>query len=743
MSSLEENNWKENIKAHLYCRFNEWWDMYNTFKLGKSRNIPERDSTYITSEIKRGEFKFVVEVDDIILDELEQDLMVYFNEYNVYIDGGKEFFKKEIIELIFKYLDDNNIEYYKLTEEEISNLTRKSRYKIDSLIKIRDLKIINRKDMIYNFKKNFENRIEKRVLYIPRDYQEEIIDYSFNYFQENNKGILVLICGTGKTLISLWITQRLQIDTIIIGVPNILLLEQWEKVINIIYPLFPYLIVSGGVEIEDIINFINKYGSKCIIITTYSSSYKVLKASNKIKFTFGMKILDEVHHTTTQDINLTKDKKTFIEVLNIRSNKQLSLTATLKHIEGNKNNIISNNNPKYFGNIIYEFGLLKAINKKIVCDYVIQTLITDEEKLENVFIKYSVIKENDKRLFLSALCALKSIFDGNTHHLLIYCNNKDNSNKLLKFIILLLYTKYFNIPEIYYSNYHSEMNKKKRDNIIDNFTNNKCGIITCVYCLNEGWDFPILDGVVFSENMTSAIRIVQSALRASRKNTEEPDKITKIILPILNKDDWLENNDSDDFKKVKEIINKLGEEDTSIISKIKVSKVTFKEETKKMKNKKRNDMDYSFEEFDEEFTNKLKLRTTSRHNITFNKAKEIILEYNIKSKKGYYKLCEINYRLSKEPEIIYKNQFTNWIDYLSIERVYYDLETCKEKVAEYISLNKIVNKDHLNLALICKELCEIDILFPPNDLWIEYYGINNLSEIIKINIRKKKKGAIL
>ena len=82
------------------------------------------------------------------------------------------------------------------------------------------------------------------------------------------------------------------------------------------------------------------------------------------------------------------------------------------------------------------------------------------------------------------------------------------------------------------------------------------GIISCVYCLSEGWNFPLLDGEVFAENMTSNVRIVQSALRAGRKNINEPNKKFKIILPILN-NDWLHNNENSDLKKIKEIVERM------------------------------------------------------------------------------------------------------------------------------------------------------------------------------------------
>jgi superfamily II DNA or RNA helicase len=278
------------------------------------------------------------------------------------------------------------------------------------------------------------------------------------------------------------------------------------------------------------------------------------------------------------------------------------------------------------------------------------------------------------------------------------------------------------------------MNNQKE--ILNNFRNSKIGIITCVYCLGEGWDFPLLDAVVFAENMTSNIRIVQSALRASRKNKDEPDKITKIILPILNKIDWLEDNDNSDLKKVREVIYQIGLEDETIIQKIKV----FKIDLEKSNYKKVNDYGISIDEYDDELTQKLKLRTIKRGALTtsYEKARKIIAEKNCRSKEEYYQLCDNDIRLSKEPEVIFKGQFTNWIDYLSIERIYYDLDNCKNKINEYLLIYPDIKKHYLNLSIICNELCKLDSLFPPENLWVEYYNLKDLREIITISNKKKK-----
>jgi hypothetical protein len=40
-------------------------------------------------------------------------------------------------------------------------------------------------------------------------------------------------------------------------------------------------------------------------------------------------------------------------------------------------------------------------------------------------------------------------------------------------------------------------------------------------------------------------------------------------------------------------------------------------------------------------------------------------------------------------------------------------------------------------------LCKIDSLFPPNGLWVEYYNVKDLRDIITITNKKKKISAIL
>ena len=738
------------VSGFIYARTNELCDIHDCYKLGTTQNIPDREANYITGEINRGSFKYVYEIQGLCNEKCEQMLFQELKRFNLYINAGTEFYKKDAIKYIEPFFNKHNIKYKKLSTIEIANLVRAEREYIISTESGSQVAVGYCRELsdfaedTESTEDSYESDIEdcKRFSYIPREYQTAIISNALSYFQFNNNGILALICGVGKTLISLWITKELKCNTIVIGVPNILLLKQWKNTINSILPDLPIFIVSKNIKSQDIIQFLENEREGFIIITTYSSSHKVRKAFEKTQIIPHIKILDEVHHLTSYNIN--SKQKSYVNILKIQSCKQISLTATLKILENKENVsdadvIISNDNVQYFGDIIDKRCLLWAINENIICDYVIQSITTDTDKLEYHLNRFKIVEENDKRLFLSAFASLKSIFENHSQHLLIYSNNMRNSMKIIEYIKLLIEDKYFELPELYYSAYHSNHKASEQKDIIDKFEMAKYGIISCVYCLGEGWDFPLLDAVVCAENMSSNIRILQSVLRASRKNKNQPDKITKIILPILNKDDLWEN-DNPDLKKVREVIYQMGLEDETITQKIKVFNIDIKKEGRIYKPLLPNVLIESFGEFDNDFTQKLRLKTVKRMalSMTYEKARKIIVSKNIRNKEEYYKLCEIDSRLSPEPEIDFKGTFTNWINYLSIERIYYDLETCKNKVGEYLSLSPKIKKNYLDLSIVCTGLCKIDTQFPPNGLWVEYYNVKDLRDIIELSNKKKK-----
>jgi len=201
------------------------------------------------------------------------------------------------------------------------------------------------------------------------------------------------------------------------------------------------------------------------------------------------------------------------------------------------------------------------------------------------------------------------------------------------------------------------------------------------------------------------------------------------------------------------------------MTKIKVYKIPINKNNKKIDNITKNSLLIDY--YDDQLTQYLKLKTIPRYalDITYEKASKIIQELSkkqcfsnniccqkklhflcqkdkINCKLLYYDLCMIDIRLPLIPDERFNGQF-DWIYYLSIERIYYELDKCKEMIDIYLKENPEIKKQYLNLALVCQELCKLDNNFPPNGLWIEYYKVHELSDIIKISFSCKKSGVIL
>lgn len=698
-------------------------------KIGSTRHILPRMKTYQTGYSDRVPLICYFEIDKNCY-EVDNKIKNHFDSCRLKTmgsTGGTEIYDSEVLtvkklEEFFKMEDIFAVKYEPNDLDFTERLNKEER------------EIISKED---DYKEDLF--LNKKIHKTPRDYQEEIINNSIEYFKTKNKGMLILICGTGKTLISLWITLKMNYNKILIGVPNTLLLTQWAEVIegnNEYYGVIPnirkILLVNSDCDVNKIKTYL-KENKNCIVITTYHSSYKILEATKQINYEFDIKINDECHHLTTSNMEIANTKKTFVQMLNIKSKKQLSLTATLKQIEMNEKtpNVVSNENKEIFGEIIDRRNMIWAINKNIICDYVVQTIITEEIELEEIILKFEIKDENEKRLFLSAFVALKSIEENHSHHLLIYTNKQENAGKIINYIKLLIENKYFSNDGLYFNSYHSSIDDEIQKEIIKNFDAYENGIISCVYSLGEGWDFPKLDGVVFAESMSSNIRIVQSSLRASRKNKNEPNKISKLIIPELYNERWLEN-DNEDFKKIKEIVYQLGLEDQTIMMKINVVKIDLN--IKKVKDKQKNKINTTvfIGEIQNELTEKLKLHTEPRQtlDINYEKTKKIILEKNIifNNKDDYFTLCDKDIRLTRNPEEKFIGQFSTWFDYLGLNKEnYYDIKTCIDKVDEYINENKIFDYELTNIT---KTLQNLDKNFPPFDMWTDCYDINDLSEII-------------
>lgn len=705
--------------GYIYIRNHLYYDIDNVCKIGKTHNIPERDTQYATGEFKRGYFKDVYEVLFEDMGIIEKLIQMEFNNLNVKFNGGKEFYNKIIIDLIEPYLLSLNIIYRKLTQQEISDLIRCHREKQEK----QDKKEILTKSSLIELLQSKRNN--KEYIWNERDYQTNIINFSKNELLTQNKLYIELPTGAGKSYIVYNLLEYLKSELIIIVSPRKIVNSQniSQKYLQILKDNYITFNYSTENNFDEYLRLPNK---KIVICCTQSISKiydKIVSiAINNITIWF-----DEAHWGVEEWIdNLNNDFKIKFWLLdNIYIKYRIFTSAS-----PNKEKILQNE--YIFGKLYSPIKVKELIDLNWLAP--IKTFVYSENKenVNNINYIISDFNEKNRTFGFSFHNKQKNAFNLFYKHYIQYKNNKTYIKPFLLVSDNFTIEKEVKLQEI-------ELEYNYRDIKSYETTIYSIGYVVAKYSM--GYDFNKLDFICFSDPKLSIQDIKQCIGRGIRpdelmQNGSNKEKILVISLPV-----YIEENGDNKYEKIIEVLKYLLNNIEIPFEEIEfVDRYTpcFKDQEHKSNEYEGiNDVKSTLLNL-LELENKRTLLST-----TYEKARKIIADKNIKSKESYYELCERDNRLSKEPEIVFKEKFTNWIDYLSIERIYYDLETCKNKVSEYLLLYPEIKKYHSEPKIIVIKLCELDSLFPPNDLWCEYYNIRELTQIIQLTNSKKKIGVIL
>jgi predicted helicase len=684
------------VYFYFYIRDNELCRSKNIFKLGVTDSLKNRNDNYITYEHKKGNFIKVYEIDkDLrhLVDKLHKE---YFKRFRNYIDGGEEYYDRNVIDCIDSFFKCLDIKFRELSIEEIECMSRKERHST--------------------------HNNTNQVLIQPKDHQQHVLDKIKDFYSLNDIGKIIWACGLGKTLLSLFIIQLLKFKSIIIGVSTQSLQDQMYNEILFLFPNESNILFVGGDNIKSttnqkkIIEFINQDFNRQqprFIITTYHSCYLLVDSKIQVDFKIG----DESHHL----VGMSKDEEKGFRLFHqIQSSKTLFMTATEKIIETRyKDRILySMDDEFFFGKYIDQKSVQWAIENKKITDYNVSVLKNTEEQIDEI-IQSLGLDVNNKELFLSAFMSLKSIEKySNLTHILLYTNTIEDAELSEKYINDILSSNILSISKdkVYNRALHSKNCKNVNDEILQ-FTNHYYGIISCVYFFGEGTSIPKLNGVCIASNMYSEIRIVQYLLRPNRLYSENPNKIAYILIPYLDSDDWLTDNKS--FEKVRYIISQMRNVDENIEQKMFVSMCLDVEEQddnddiQQEENKCLLVPNYILEENKNEL-NQLKLRLRysktlhsklSEEQDEYNYVRSINQNLKVSSKKEYNNQQKNHLHFIPNPDEYFKSKgvWNGWYDFFGFDTSVFLqskdiwIEFCKEK--------KIKSLEGYFMACeICKEL---------------------------------------
>jgi len=414
-------------------------------------------------------------------------------------------------------------------------------------------------DLFAQIKAKCVGKKYKPIILKPRPHQVAAIKKTIDHFKSNERGKIIMPCGTGKSLTAFWIAKKMGVKSILVAVPSLALLQQTLKVwtreflINGIEPEW-FCVCSDGTVKDDqddyvtdtsdlgikvdtdpklIKQFLKKKTSKIkVLFTTYQSGRATSKGSRG--FTYDLGIMDEAHKTVGSK---TKEMAHLLHQKNVKIKKRISMTATERLFKGDSDEFMSMDDPRDYGDLIYELSFKEAINSKppIISDYKIITFGITVPEIEEIYNsnKYlevkKVLKDITARELATALALRKAIKKFKINNAISFHRSikRADNFRTQQDLITKIYPEYGKLKSFHVS---GDMPTADRATQMREFAKGK-GLMTNARCLTEGVDLPAIDCVCFTDPKRSKVDIVQASGRALRLSKGK--KFGYILIPIF------------------------------------------------------------------------------------------------------------------------------------------------------------------------------------------------------------------
>ncbi len=444
---------------------------------------------------------------------------------------------------------------------------------------------------------------------LPRPHQLEAIEAVSKGLTSQDRGQLIMACGTGKTYTTLWVKEKLKPKSTLVLLPSLSLLSQtiheWifasidefealcvcsdesvgkkesDAIVTSIADLaFP--VTSDHLEIAEFL----KIEKPKVIFSTYQSSQLIADAQLDDEVpSFDLIVADEAHRCTG------KVDGNFSLVLNeskIRARKRLFTTATpktystqlKKSAEERGIEIFGMDDPTVFGTALYTLNFGEAIKRGLLTDYQVVIIGVDSETVSSLIQERELVKiasdsEEDAESLGMKIGLLKAIKDFNLKRVISFHSRVSRAKEFSE-----------KIPEVL--NWMEE-SKRPSGNIKADFVSGEMptdrrrmklrqlkevglgdrALLTNARCLAEGVDVPSLDGVCFVDPRSSSLDIIQAVGRAIRKS--EDKKVGTIVLPVfIEKQEEISSKiENSKYKAVWDVLNALKSHDDRLSEELK------------------------------------------------------------------------------------------------------------------------------------------------------------------------------
>jgi superfamily II DNA or RNA helicase len=437
----------------------------------------------------------------------------------------------------------------------------------------------------------------------PHDYQREAIEEVVKGFKNSDRGQLIMACGTGKTLTSLFIKEKLAADRALVLVPSLSLLKQTMRVWSAnrtdefaTLPVCSDATVSQnddaavmytselGVPVTthpaEIASFLREQGPR-VVFATYQSSPQIAAAFTLGRVpAFDLVVADEAHRCAGP---VSSDFATILEPAAIKAQRRLFMTATPRYFTGRvireakeaDFDYASMDDGEKFGTVFHRLGFSDAIRQGLLTEYQVAVIGVDHAMYKEQAERGTLVTLDGKtprsaRTLAGQIGLAKAMRKYQLRRTISFHSRVSSAMRFaasMHDVLDWMPARQRPTGRLWAEHASGEMSAGQRGRLIERLSqleDGERGLLTNARCLAEGVDVPTLDGVAFIDPRRSEVDIVQAVGRAIRKADDKT--VGTIVIPVFisTDEDPEVALDSSAFKPVWDVIKALRSHDEDL-----------------------------------------------------------------------------------------------------------------------------------------------------------------------------------
>ncbi|MET9776326.1 Helicase associated domain protein [Streptomyces sp. NPDC006367] len=398
-------------------------------------------------------------------------------------------------------------------------------------------------------------------------HQQEAVNALTDAFDKAERVTAVLACGTGKTRIAAATNQvlasRSNVSRVLVVVPFLELITQtlreWRTVLGDagmgrvvavcsdkdVLREQPHLRAERAAvttRASDLARLTEGPG-RVTAAVTYASLPVVAAAHDQHGLPmWDLIVLDEAHRSAGK-----ADKTSAIVHSNafIPAARRQYMTATPRIITGGRDDAISMDDPKVYGDVAYRLGFSRAIELGLLANYrIIVPVVTDEHVRAAADTADGDFYQSGRSAVSPAVLA--------TQIAILRAAHEYGLRRMITFHNRVLTARWFanTLPhagthlapserpaDLWVGHVHGSESLAERQRTLARLRSedDSLVVITNARVLGEGIDVPAVDSVAFVDNRGSAIDCIQAVGRALRRGNQVGSKTASVIVPVLLK----------------------------------------------------------------------------------------------------------------------------------------------------------------------------------------------------------------